>query len=203
MWGTLQRCYMDTSLTFLSLLLHSCHFFSPQTPCTMSTFLGTPSSGLVFWAWHRLTLFQRNNNTLSFPFLLSLLPTPKPVSSASSKISMISFAAITASGNLLSGLTATPPPFYLGTLHHRDHHTSSLAVQLAFDHAFTCTYSQIFRTNASNSLWCPHHGTPPPSIPPSLLLEQAGFESLMAIQHANPCTTISPPPFQASLSHPQ
>jgi len=84
-----------------------------------------------------------------------------------------------------------PPPFYLGTLHRKDQHTSSSAVQLVFDHTFTCTYSQIFRANTGNTLWCPHHGMPPPSAPSSPLSEQAGFNHLMAIQHANPCATVN------------
>jgi len=87
-----------------------------------------------------------------------------------------------------------PPPFYLGTLHHKDCRTSSSAVQLAFDHAFTCTYSQIFCANTGDSLWCPYHDTPLPSTPPSPLSEQAGFDRLMAIQHVNPCSTLSPDP---------
>jgi len=96
-----------------------------------------------------------------------------------------------------------PPPFYLGALHHKDRHTSSSAVQLAFDHAFTCTYSQIFRTNTDDTLWCLCHGTPLPSCPSLPLSEQASFDHLMAIQHANPCLTVSPDPSRASLSRPQ
>ena len=96
-----------------------------------------------------------------------------------------------------------PLPFYLGALHRKDRRTSSSAVQLAFDHTFTCTYSQIFHANTGNTLWCPHHRTPPPSTPSSPLSDQAGFECLIALQHANPHATISPSPSQASLPHPQ
>jgi len=191
------------SLTFLILLPHSYHVSSPQILCITLMFLGTPSSGLVSQARHGLILYQRNNNTSSSPFLLFPSQTLKPIFSAFSKINTIFFATIAAYGSLLSSLTANPPPFYLGALHRKDRRTSSSAVQLAFDHAFTCTYSQIFRTNASDTLWCPHHGTPPPSTPSSPLSDQVSFERLMAIQHANPRATVSPSPSQASLPRPQ
>ena len=83
------------------------------------------------------------------------------------------------------------PPYIQGAISHKDRHTFSAAVQLAFDHAFTCTYSRIFRANAGDNLWCPCHSTPPPSAPSSPTSEQAGFERLMVIQHANPRATYS------------
>jgi len=87
------------------------------------------------------------------------------------------------------------PPFIKGALLCKDCHTFSSAVQLAFDHTFTCTYSHIFRANADDNLWCPCRDTPLPNQPPSPLSEQAGFDCLMTIQHANPHTTLSPEPF--------
>jgi len=96
-----------------------------------------------------------------------------------------------------------PPPFIEGALSRKDRRTFSSAVQLAFDHAFTCTYSRIFRTNANDNLWCPCRDPTPPSPPLSPLSEQAGFDRLMAIQHANPRATLSPEPSRASLPRPQ
>ena len=96
-----------------------------------------------------------------------------------------------------------PPPFIQGALSRQDRRTFSSAVQLAFDHAFMCTYSRIFRPNAGDNLWCPCCSPPPPTAPLSPLSEQAGFDHLMALQHANPRATFSPEPSRASLPRPQ
>jgi len=78
-----------------------------------------------------------------------------------------------------------PPPFYTGTLHCKDCSTSSSAVQLAFDHTFTSTFSEVFCPSAGDNLYCPCCPTPPPSQPPSPHIEQAGFNCLQAI-HLDP-----------------
>jgi len=100
-------------LTSLGPLLHFCPRSFLQTLCIMLTFSGTPSSGLVSWAWHRLIPSRRNNNISSSPSLLFPSQTLKPISSAFSKINTIFFAAIAVSGSLLSGLMANPPLFTL------------------------------------------------------------------------------------------
>jgi len=78
-----------------------------------------------------------------------------------------------------------PPPFYIGALSHKDRGTSSSAIQLAFDHAFTATYSDWARPNADDNTFCPC-GPPPSPIPT--------FDQLMAAQELEPCLTPSPPP---------
>jgi len=57
-----------------------------------------------------------------------------------------------------------PSPFYTGILSNKDHRTSSSAAQLSFDHAFTSSYSQQFRPNADNNLFCPCEAFEPPSF---------------------------------------
>ena len=101
-----------------------------------------------------------------------------------------------------------PPPFIQGAISRKDRRTFSSAVQLAFDHAFTITYSDIFRATAGDNPLCPEHGTPQPSSPSSPASEQAHFDHLMAQLH-DPCAfrppslSPSPPLSQASLPRPQ
>jgi len=78
-----------------------------------------------------------------------------------------------------------PPPFYIGALSCKDRGTSSSAIQLAFDHAFTATYSDWARPNADDNTFCPCR--PPPSPIPT-------FDQLMAAQELEPRLTPSPPP---------
>jgi len=92
-----------------------------------------------------------------------------------------------------------PSPFIQGALSRKDHRTFSLAVQLAFDHAFTITYSDIFRANAGDNPLCPEHDTPPPLSPSSPTSEQTRFDRLMAQLHdprafRPPSLSPSPPP---------
>jgi len=101
-----------------------------------------------------------------------------------------------------------PPPFIQGAISRKDRRMFSSAVQLAFDHAFTITYSDIFRANAGDNPLCPEHGTPHPSLPPSPTTEQARFDRLMAQLHdpwafRPPSLSPSPPSSRASLPHPQ
>ena len=96
-----------------------------------------------------------------------------------------------------------PPPFIEGALSCKDRRTFSSAVQLAFDHAFTITYSDIFRRHANDNPFCPEHSTPTPSTLLSPLSEQARFDLLMAEQHRNPRPSQSPDPSRASLPRPQ
>ena len=100
------------------------------------------------------------------------------------------------------------PPFIQGTISHKDRHTFSSAVQLAFNHAFTITYSDIFQSQADDNPFCPEHGTTPPSLPASPHSEQASFDCLMAQLNdpwafCPPSLSPSPPQSQASLPHPQ
>jgi len=80
-----------------------------------------------------------------------------------------------------------PPPFYIGALLRKDWGTSSSAVQLAFDHTFTVTYSDWAQPNAGDNTFCPC--SPPLSPIPS-------FDQLMAVQESNPRLTpyLTPPP---------
>jgi len=101
-----------------------------------------------------------------------------------------------------------PPPFIQGAILRKDRCTFSSAVQLAFNHAFTITYSDIFRVNAGDNPFCPKHGMPPPPLPASPRSEQAGFDHLMAQLHdpqafRPPSLSPSPPLSRASLPHPQ
>ena len=70
-----------------------------------------------------------------------------------------------------------PPPFYKGALSCLDRHTSSSAVQLTFDHAFTASYSDLFRPRAGNNTLCPEHTHH--IMPPSPIIEQQRFDRLM------------------------
>jgi len=99
------------------------------------------------------------------------------------------------------------PPFILGALSCKDRRTFSSAIQLAFDHGFTISYSDIFRPNAGDNPFCPEHGTPH-SLPPSPQSEQAGFDRLMAQLNdpwafRPPSLSPSPPLSRASLPRPQ
>ena len=47
-----------------------------------------------------------------------------------------------------------PPPFYLGALLQLDCCTTLSAVQLAFDHTFTATYSDLFWSHAGDNTLC-------------------------------------------------
>jgi len=90
------------------------------------------------------------------------------------------------------------PPFILGALSRKDRRTFSSAIQLAFDHGFTITYSDIFRPNAGDNPLCPEHGSPP-SLSPSPQSEQASFDRLMAQLNdpqafRPPSLSPSPPP---------
>ena len=78
-----------------------------------------------------------------------------------------------------------PPPFFIGALSRKDRGSSSSAVQLAFDHAFTATYSDWARPNAGDNTLCPCG--PPPSPTPS-------FDQLMEIHESRPRDTSSPSP---------
>jgi len=71
-------------------------------------FLGTPSSGLVFWAQLLWTPSPRNNNRSSFPTLPLLSSYPKLVFFASFRSNTISSNKTSASGNLSSNQTANP-----------------------------------------------------------------------------------------------
>ena len=99
-----------------------------------------------------------------------------------------------------------PPPFYKGALSRLDRRTSSSAVQLAFDHAFTATYSELFRANAGDNTLCPEHTHP--ITPPSPILEQQRYNRLMQDflnpwSHRPPSLSPSPPSSRASLPRPQ
>jgi len=85
-----------------------------------------------------------------------------------------------------------PPPFFIGALLRKDRGSSSSAVQLAFDHAFTATYSDWARPNAGDNTLCPCG--PPPSPTPS-------FDQLMEIHESRPRDTSSPSP-QSSQAPP-
>jgi len=76
-----------------------------------------------------------------------------------------------------------PPPFIQGAISHKDCRTFSSAVQLAFDHAFTILYSDIFQANAGDNPFCPEHGSPTLLSPSSPASEQARFDRLMAQLH--------------------
>jgi len=93
-----------------------------------------------------------------------------------------------------------PPPFCIGTLSCKDHHTFSAAIQLACDHAFTATYSNIFRANASDNTLCPcNYNTQPPSP-----LSHQSFDQLMAIQYQQPRSpSTSPPPLPLQWPSPR
>jgi len=77
----------------------------------MLTSSGTPSSGLVSWAWTLWTPFLRNNNRLS-----SLIPLPpfypKPVFCFSSKNNSTSSDVTPISGSPSFGPTANPLPSF-------------------------------------------------------------------------------------------
>jgi len=99
------------------------------------------------------------------------------------------------------------PPFILGALSRKDRRTFSSAIQLAFDHGFTITYSDIFRPTAGDNPLCPEH-EPPRSPPLSPSSEQAGFDRLMAQlldpwAFRPPSLSPSPPLSRASLPRPQ
>ena len=95
-----------------------------------------------------------------------------------------------------------PPPFYKGALSRLDCRTASSAVQLAFNHAFTATYSDLFRSHAGDNTLCPehtHHITPP-----SPITEQQRYERLMRDfldprSHRPPSLSSSPHSSRASL----
>jgi len=78
-----------------------------------------------------------------------------------------------------------PPPFYIGALSCKDRRTSSSAVQLAFDHAFTATYSDWACPTAGDNTLCPCGASPSPTL---------SFEQLIAIQNKAPRLTLSPSP---------
>ena len=86
-----------------------------------------------------------------------------------------------------------PPPFLEGAISQKDHCTFLSAVQLAFDHAFTITYSDIFHHNAGDNPFCPEHATPLPSAHLSPHSEQACFNHLMA-DFLDPWLTSLPDP---------
>jgi len=73
-----------------------------------------------------------------------------------------------------------PPPFYIGALSRKDRGTSSSAVQLACDHAFTSTYSGAFRTNAGDNTLCPCNFDQTPTSRHSSLDHLPNFDQLMA-----------------------
>ena len=101
---------------------------------------------------------------------------------------------------------SNPPPFYAGTLSCLDRRTASSTVQLTFDHAFTATYSDVFRAQAGDNTLCPehtHHITPP-----SPITEQQRFDRLMRDfhdphSHRPPSLSPSPHLSRASLPRPQ
>ena len=95
-----------------------------------------------------------------------------------------------------------PPPFLEGAISRKDRRAFSSVVQLAFDHAFTITYSDIFRRHANDDPFCPERDTPPPSAHSSPRSEQARFDRLMA-DFLDPRSAPSPHPSQASLPRPQ
>jgi len=90
-----------------------------------------------------------------------------------------------------------PPPFIQGAISWKDRCTFLSAVQLAFNHTFTITYSDIFHANAGDNPLCPEHNSPPcPTLP---LSKQARFDHLMAQLHnpqafRPPSLSPSPPP---------
>jgi len=85
-----------------------------------------------------------------------------------------------------------PPPFYLGALSRKDRRTSCSAVQLAFDHAFTSSYSQHMRPTAGDNLYCPCNSPSALiSLPPS-----PSSDSRMAEFHNNPRSPSLSPPHQ-------
>ena len=98
---------------------------------------------------------------------------------------------------------SNPPPFYMGALSHLDCQTTSSAIQLTFDHAFTTTYSDLFRMNASDNTLCPEHSNHH-ITPPSPIMEQQQYDCLMADfldphSYRPPSLSPSPSPSQASL----
>ena len=99
-----------------------------------------------------------------------------------------------------------PPPFYKGALSRLDHRTTSSAVQLAFDHAFTATYSDLFRSHTGDNTLCPEHTHH--IMPPSPITEQQHFDCLMCDfhdprSHRPPSLSPSPHSSWASLPRPQ
>ena len=99
-----------------------------------------------------------------------------------------------------------PPPFYKGVLSRLDRRTASSAVQLAFDHAFTATYSDLFRSHAGDNTLCPehtHHTTPPSPITEHQRYEHLMRDFLDPHSHRPPSLSPSPHSSRASLPRPQ
>ena len=99
-----------------------------------------------------------------------------------------------------------PPPFYKGALSHLDRQTASSAVQLAFDHAFTATYSDVFCPHAGDNTLCPEHTHH--IMPPSPITEQQRYDRLMRNfldprSHRPPSLSPSPHSSRAALPRPQ
>ena len=99
-----------------------------------------------------------------------------------------------------------PPPFYMGALSRLDHWTASSAIQLAFDHAFTLAYSDLFQSHTGDNTLCPEHTYH--ITPPLPITEQQCFDCLM-VNFLDPCShrppSLSPSPslLRASLPRPQ
>ena len=99
-----------------------------------------------------------------------------------------------------------PPPFYKGALSRLDRRTASSAVQLAFDHAFTATYSELFRPHSGDNTLCPehtHHITPPSPITEQHLFDRLMRDFLDPRSYRPPSLSPSPHYSRASLPRPQ